>query len=130
VLHYRRAELRVGCDSGVDNLLPSIAMADLAHALPMADLRPHLATLHTELGRLINRTGGEEARGGAGRGRGDIAGVPVLAPALGVLVLPSRSKLGASSMAEESFERRSKWRSTSRGGSVAVRALVHEERNE
>jgi hypothetical protein len=47
----------------------------------------------------------------------------------GVLVLPSRSKLGASSMAEESFERRSKWRSTSRGGSVAVRALVHEERN-
>jgi hypothetical protein len=39
-------------------------MADLT-VLLIAELRSHLATLHTELGGLINHAGGEEARGGA-----------------------------------------------------------------
>jgi hypothetical protein len=89
-------------------LCPSIARdaaSDPAHPLPMVDLdapldglaamlRSHLATLYTKLNGLINHAGGEKAQGGVGQGRGDAARVPVLTPALVVLILLSRWKLG------------------------------------
>jgi hypothetical protein len=42
-------------------------MADLVVLLDIlgVELRSHLAMLHTELGGLINRAGGEEVQGGA-----------------------------------------------------------------
>jgi hypothetical protein len=81
------------------------AASDLAHPLPMVDLDAplddlaamlcsHLTTLYTELNGLIKHAGGEEAQGGVGQGQGDVARVPVLTPALVVLILLSRWKLG------------------------------------